>query len=428
MRRAIMSEKPSVKSKMIRCLEVGEIVEALSGPERAPDLDVQRFKCIPVQGDDIGWVTMLGNRDTRFFELCPVGQLAKPQRLAAMLDHMDRYADVIFVVGPAPGQRFPAARWPFAQASEVFDRMLYPGKDGPGFVEQQQGCSDVRIVDMAAETFEQLQRWVHGLSPAFGAQNAFAIAQAADKYAMHQLQDQVDHWISDSLTRGPDALQLFDVAVSTPWLDARESCTLAVCMSAKIVLEAGSFLSLSEKALMALLLEDRFAVSEEKLFLRCVEWARKKKVKCVDPVEELLRRLVKNIRVPLMSATFFAEHVAPLKILDDSQSLSVLCALVNGKTCEGFVSTRRTMLPDRPLEVVSGNVLRAEITAILTQCSSVEGLHVDSIAQAVYERQGFDGSGSLPSQCIAELRACLEDLLDDGEAYTTITQDHFALV
>jgi len=65
----------------------------------------------------------------------------------------------------------------------------------------------------------------------------------------------------------------------------------------------------------------------------------------------------------------------------------------------------------------SGAELRASVLAILRDASmGPEGLHVDAIAQ----KAGGAAAG--------ELKTIVAELLDDGELYNTITEEHFAAV
>ena len=135
----------------------------------------------------------------------------KRARLGQMLGNIERYSDVVFVVGAEPAQRFPANRIIFAQASEVFDRMLFQDVAGVAFLEQASTNTEIRIEDVTPQAFEQVQRWVHGLSPTLDISNAFAIAQAADKYAMDDLQLQVQDWLSESMSSPDMVAKLYDV-------------------------------------------------------------------------------------------------------------------------------------------------------------------------------------------------------------------------
>jgi len=64
----VLSENLSIKSKTVRRLEVGEVLEALEGPAKEEGVGVQRVKCKAVNDDAIGWVTIAGNQGTPFLE------------------------------------------------------------------------------------------------------------------------------------------------------------------------------------------------------------------------------------------------------------------------------------------------------------------------------------------------------------------------
>lgn len=64
----VMSEELTIKSKTVRRLDVGEILEILEGPAKEDGVGVQRAKCKAVQDEAIGWVTIAGNQGTAFLE------------------------------------------------------------------------------------------------------------------------------------------------------------------------------------------------------------------------------------------------------------------------------------------------------------------------------------------------------------------------
>jgi len=64
----VMSEEISIKSKTIRRLELGEVLEALEGPTKEEASGVERVRCQSTQDDAIGWVTLAGNQGTAFLE------------------------------------------------------------------------------------------------------------------------------------------------------------------------------------------------------------------------------------------------------------------------------------------------------------------------------------------------------------------------
>lgn len=64
----VMSEEMSIKSKTIRRLEVGEVLEALEGPTMEEATKVKRLRCLATQDECMGWVTLAGNQGTSFLE------------------------------------------------------------------------------------------------------------------------------------------------------------------------------------------------------------------------------------------------------------------------------------------------------------------------------------------------------------------------
>jgi len=69
----VLSEDISIKSKTVRRLEVGEVLEALEGPATEDGANVKRVRCLCVQDEATGWVTIAGNQGTAFLE--PGGNL-----------------------------------------------------------------------------------------------------------------------------------------------------------------------------------------------------------------------------------------------------------------------------------------------------------------------------------------------------------------
>lgn len=64
----VLSEDISIKSKNVRRLELGEVLEALEGPTKEEGVGVQRVRCQAVSDEAIGWVTIAGNQGTPFLE------------------------------------------------------------------------------------------------------------------------------------------------------------------------------------------------------------------------------------------------------------------------------------------------------------------------------------------------------------------------
>jgi len=65
----VLTETMSIKSKTLRRLENGEIVEGLEGPKKEDNVSVMRVRCRVVQDGSTGWVTVAGNQGTVFLEL-----------------------------------------------------------------------------------------------------------------------------------------------------------------------------------------------------------------------------------------------------------------------------------------------------------------------------------------------------------------------
>jgi len=64
----VMSEEMSIKSKTVRRLELGEVLEALEPVTTEESSGVQRVRCQAVQDEATGWVTLSGNQGTSFLE------------------------------------------------------------------------------------------------------------------------------------------------------------------------------------------------------------------------------------------------------------------------------------------------------------------------------------------------------------------------
>lgn len=62
----VLTEELSIKTKKIRNLEVGEVLECLEGPSTEEGASVQRVRCQSVQDDATGWATIAGNQGTPF--------------------------------------------------------------------------------------------------------------------------------------------------------------------------------------------------------------------------------------------------------------------------------------------------------------------------------------------------------------------------
>jgi uncharacterized protein YbjQ (UPF0145 family) len=64
----VMSEEKSIKSKSVRRLELGEVLEVLEPATTEEASGVQRVRCQAVQDEATGWVTLSGNQGTAFLE------------------------------------------------------------------------------------------------------------------------------------------------------------------------------------------------------------------------------------------------------------------------------------------------------------------------------------------------------------------------
>merc|ERR1711998_419297 len=80
----LMTEEIGIKSKTIRRLEVGEVLEAVEGPMKEGGAGVQRVKCRAVGDGATGWVTIAGNQGTPFLE--PGGNMYTCVRETALSD------------------------------------------------------------------------------------------------------------------------------------------------------------------------------------------------------------------------------------------------------------------------------------------------------------------------------------------------------
>lgn len=68
LRQTVMSEELSIKSKTVRRLEAGEVLECLEGPAKEEGAGVQRVRCQTASDGAVGWVTIQGNQGTPFLE------------------------------------------------------------------------------------------------------------------------------------------------------------------------------------------------------------------------------------------------------------------------------------------------------------------------------------------------------------------------
>jgi len=64
----VLSEDISIKSKTVRRLDVGEVLEVLEGPTKEEGVGVQRVRCQSVLDEAVGWATIAGNQGTPFLE------------------------------------------------------------------------------------------------------------------------------------------------------------------------------------------------------------------------------------------------------------------------------------------------------------------------------------------------------------------------
>jgi len=67
-KQSVLGESQSIKSKTLRRLEAGEIVEVVEGPTKDDGVGVIRLRCRAVKDEVEGWVTVTGNQGTVFLE------------------------------------------------------------------------------------------------------------------------------------------------------------------------------------------------------------------------------------------------------------------------------------------------------------------------------------------------------------------------
>jgi len=63
-----LNEDITIKSKQVRRLDVGEVVEFFEGPTLEDAAGVRRIRCRAVQDEAMGWATLAGNQGTPFLE------------------------------------------------------------------------------------------------------------------------------------------------------------------------------------------------------------------------------------------------------------------------------------------------------------------------------------------------------------------------
>jgi len=80
----VMTEGVSIKSKTVRRLLAGEVLEALEGPQNEEGAKVMRVKCLSVEDGTVGFVTVAGNQGTPF--LVPGGNVYAVVRETVMTD------------------------------------------------------------------------------------------------------------------------------------------------------------------------------------------------------------------------------------------------------------------------------------------------------------------------------------------------------
>jgi len=64
----VLNEDITIKSKQVRRLDIGEVVEVFEGPTFEEAAGVKRIRCQAVQDEAMGWATIAGNQGTPFLE------------------------------------------------------------------------------------------------------------------------------------------------------------------------------------------------------------------------------------------------------------------------------------------------------------------------------------------------------------------------
>lgn len=80
----VFTEEVSIKSKIVRRLEVGEVMETIEGPVKDEVSGIDRVKCKIVTDGVSGWVTICGNQGTPY--LVPGGNFYSCVKETLMTD------------------------------------------------------------------------------------------------------------------------------------------------------------------------------------------------------------------------------------------------------------------------------------------------------------------------------------------------------
>jgi len=67
-KQTVLSEEVSIKSKTVKRLELGEVLEALEAPSKEEGAGVMRVKCRSTADEAVGFVTIAGNQGTAFLQ------------------------------------------------------------------------------------------------------------------------------------------------------------------------------------------------------------------------------------------------------------------------------------------------------------------------------------------------------------------------
>lgn len=117
----VLAEDICIKSKTVRRIQEGEVLEALEGPTKEGVAGVQRVRCQAVQDSAIGWATIAGNQGTFF--LLPGGNLFACTQDTPITD----------------GLSLPAKSLRDLTKGELLEVLEFPRKDGSADVQRVRG-------------------------------------------------------------------------------------------------------------------------------------------------------------------------------------------------------------------------------------------------------------------------------------------------
>uniref|UniRef100_A0A336LUJ3 CSON005144 protein n=1 Tax=Culicoides sonorensis TaxID=179676 RepID=A0A336LUJ3_CULSO len=241
------------------------------------------------------------------------------ERNAAMFNN-ELMSDVQFVVGSESDiQKIPAHKYVLATGSSVFYAMFYGG-----LAEDKE---EIQVPDVEPAAFLTLLKYLYCDEIQLEADNVLATLYVAKKYIVPHLARACVNYLETSLT-AKNACLLLSQSRLFEEPDLMQRCWEVIDAQAEMAIKSEGFVDIDLKTFETILSRETLNCKEINLFEAALNWAQAACAKMeLDPSTENKRQALGNalylIRIPTMTLEEFANRVAQLGILTQSETIDI---------------------------------------------------------------------------------------------------------